>query len=133
LVPAVILSKFVALQALSDVEGSEWSELMSNPGAAYLRDNSASCCYDDSDGQLLHEEARSLLVRLHGASIATAVENPSSGLRLAHRCFTVSALGQAPAGKAAELARHCSVSVRRPAQVGDIGVWRLVRPTLVRF
>jgi hypothetical protein len=99
LVPAVILSKFVALQALSDVEGSEWSELMSNPGAAYLRDNSASRCYDDSDGQPLHEEARSLLVRLHGASIVTAVENPSSGLRLAHRYFTVSALGQVPAGR----------------------------------
>ena len=131
--PAVILSKFVALQALSDVEGSEWSELMSNAGAAYLRDNSASCCYDDSDGQLLHEEARSLLVRLHGASIVTAVENPCQrsaiGAPLLHRFGPGSGAG----GKAAELARHCSVSVRRPAQVGDIGVWRLVRPTLVRF
>jgi hypothetical protein len=96
---AVILSKFDPLQAVSDVEGSEWSELMSNAGAAYLRDNSASRCYADSDGPLLTEEARSLLVRLHGASIVTAVENPSNGLRLAHRYFTVSPLGQAPAGR----------------------------------
>ena len=72
---------------------------MSNAGAAYLRDNSASRSYDERDGQLLHEEARSLLVRLHGASIVTAVENPASGVRLARRYFTVSALGQAPAGR----------------------------------
>ena len=72
---------------------------MSNAGAAYLRDNSASRCYDDNDGQLLHEEARSLLLRLHGSSIVTAVENPSSGVRLRHRNVTVSALGQPPAGK----------------------------------
>ena len=96
---AVILSKFDALQALSDVEGSEWSQIMSNAGAAYLRDNSASRHYDDNDGQLLHEETRSLLLRLHGAPIVTAVENPSSGVRLTHRYFAVSALGQPPAGK----------------------------------
>ena len=96
---AVILSKFDALQALRDVEGSEWSHIVSNAGAAYLRDNSAKRRYDDRDGQLLHEEARSLLVRLHGASIVAAVENPASGARLAHRYFTVSALGQAPAGR----------------------------------
>ncbi|MGB9227804.1 MAG: hypothetical protein WCB80_32225 [Mycobacterium sp.] len=72
---------------------------MSNAGATYLRDNSASRCYDDADGQLLHEETRSLLLRLHGSSIVTAVENPSSGERLAHRYFAVSALGQPPAGK----------------------------------
>jgi hypothetical protein len=40
-----------------------------------------------------------VLVRLHGASIVTAVENPSGGEPLTHRYFAVSALGQAPAGK----------------------------------
>lgn len=35
---AVILSKFDALRALRDVDGSEWSMVMSNAGAAYLRD-----------------------------------------------------------------------------------------------
>ena len=71
---------------------------MSNAGAAYLRDTSASRRYDDNDGQLLHEEARSLLLRLHGASIVSAVENPSAGVRLEHRYFVISALGQPPAG-----------------------------------
>ena len=95
---AVILSKFDALRVLRDVQGSEWSQIMSNAGAAYLRDTSASRAYDEGDGQLLHEEVRSLLLRLHGASIVTAVENPSSGVRLAHRYFVVSALGQPPVG-----------------------------------
>jgi hypothetical protein len=94
---AVILSKFDALRALRDVEGSEWSMIMSNSGAAYLRDTSASTTYDETDGQLLHEEVRSLLQRLNGGSIITAVENPSNGVKLDHRYFVVSALGQAPA------------------------------------
>lgn len=63
---AVILTKFDALRALSEVEGSAWSEIMSNAGAAYLLDNSASRYYDDNDGELLHEEVRSLLLRLQG-------------------------------------------------------------------
>jgi hypothetical protein len=95
---AVILSKFDALRALRDVEGSEWSMIMSNAGAAYLRDSSASETYDETDGQLLHEEVRSLLQRLNGGSILTAVENPANGVRLMHRYFVVSALGQAPTG-----------------------------------
>ncbi len=115
---AVILSKFDALQALSDVEGSEWSDIMSNAGAAYLRDNSASRRYDEADGRLLHEEARSLLVRLHGASIVTAVENPARGVAigapLLHRVGPRSGAGW----KAAELTGHRPVSVRRPAPGG---------------
>jgi hypothetical protein len=95
---AVVLTKFDALRALSDVEGSDWSQVMSNAGAAYLRDTSASRRYDDGDGTLLHEEARSLLLRLHGASIVSAVENPAAGTRLVHRYFVVSALGQPPSG-----------------------------------
>jgi hypothetical protein len=94
---AVILSKFDALRALRDVEGSEWSMIMSNSGAAYSRDTSASKSYDETDGQLLHEEVRSLLERLKGGSIISAVENPSNGVRLVHRYFVVSALGQPPA------------------------------------
>src|SRR6478736_5452574 len=71
---AVILSKFDALRALGEVEGSEWSQIMSNAGAAYLRENSAATHYDDNDGELLHEEVRSLLLRLHARSIVTAIE-----------------------------------------------------------
>ena len=95
---AVILSKFDALRALRDVEGSDWSYVMSNSGASYLRDTSTSRQYDDVDGQLLHEEVRSLLLRLHGSAIVTAVENPSTGVPLLHRYFVVSALGQPPVG-----------------------------------
>ncbi len=71
---------------------------MSNAGASFMRDSSASRQYDELDGQLLHEEVRSLLLRLNGASIVTGVENPSNGIRLLQRYFVVSALGQPPAG-----------------------------------
>jgi hypothetical protein len=95
---AVIVSKFDALRALRDVEASEWSLIMSNMGAAYLRDTSDSDQYDDTDGQLLHEEVRSLLTRLNGGAIVAAVENPSTGRQLHHRYFAVSALGHPPNG-----------------------------------
>lgn len=95
---AVILSKFDALRALSRVEGSAWSQVMSNAGAAFMRDSSAERHYDEVDGRLLHEEVRSLLLRLNGGSIVTGVENPSSGIRLPHRYFALSALGQPPVG-----------------------------------
>ena len=61
----MILSKFDALRILRDVEGSEWSLIMSNAGAAYLRDTSDAPHYDEAGGQLLHEEVRSLLTRLN--------------------------------------------------------------------
>jgi hypothetical protein len=95
---AVILSKFDALRVLRDVEGSEWSLIMSNSGAGYLRDTSDAQRYDETGGQLLHEEVRSLLTRLNAGSMVAAVENPSTGMRLAHRYFVVSALGQPPSG-----------------------------------
>lgn len=95
---AVILSKFDALRALSHVEGSAWSQVMSNAGAAFMRDSAADRHYDEADGQLLHEEVRSLLLRLNGGSIVTGVENPSSGIRLPYRYFVLSALGQPPVG-----------------------------------
>jgi hypothetical protein len=95
---AVILSKFDALRVLREVEGSEWSLIMSNAGAAYLRDTSDSQQYDEVGGQLMHEEVRSLLTRLNAGSIVAAVENPSNGMRLQNRYFVVSALGQPPSG-----------------------------------
>lgn len=95
---AVILSKFDALRVLNKVEGSAWSSVMSNPGAAFMRDNSMVTQYDETDGRLLHQEVRSLLQRLHGGSIVAAVENPSSGVRLRHRYFVVSSLGLPPVG-----------------------------------
>jgi hypothetical protein len=96
---AVILSKFDALRALQDVDGSQWSLIMSNAGAAYSRDTSGQKNYDEPGGRLLHEEVRSLLSRLNAGSLVAAVENPSSGMRLAHRFFVVSALGHPPNGQ----------------------------------
>lgn len=96
---AVILSKFDALRVLRNVEGSEWSLIMSNAGAAYLRDTSDAQQYDETGGQLLHEEVRSLLTRLNAGTMVAAVENPSTGLPLAHRYFVVSSLGQPPSGR----------------------------------
>jgi hypothetical protein len=95
---AVIMAKFDVLRELSGVEGSAWSQVMSNAGAAFMRDSSSTWQYDEADGQLLHEEVRSLLLRLHGGSIVTGVENPSSGIRLPYRYFAVSSLGQPPIG-----------------------------------
>jgi len=95
---AVILSKFDALRVLRDVEGSEWSLIMSNAGSAYLRDSSDDRRYNDVDGRLLHEEVRSLLIRLNAGSMVAAVENPSNQMHLEHRYFVVSALGQPPSG-----------------------------------
>lgn len=95
---AVILSKFDALRMLREVQGSDWSLVMSNSGAAYLRDTSDGPQYDSADGALLHEEVRSLLAKLNGGAIVTAVENPSTGRRLDHRYFVVSALGHPPSG-----------------------------------
>jgi hypothetical protein len=95
---AVILSKFDVLRALNRVEGSAWSQVMSNAGAVFMRDSATTRQYDEADGQLLHEEVRSLLLRLRGGSMVAGVENPSSGLGLPHRYFVVSALGQPPVG-----------------------------------
>lgn len=95
---AIILSKFDALRALGEVEESEWSQIMSNAGAAYMRDNSAGPYYDDGDGELLHEEVRSLLLRLHAQSMVAAIESHSTGAHLMHRYFVVSALGQPHTG-----------------------------------
>ncbi|MDH6196277.1 hypothetical protein M2272_002920 [Mycobacterium frederiksbergense] len=95
---AVILTKFDVLRSLRDVEGSVWSEIMSNAGAPFLRAGSSAGTYDEADGELLHEGVRSLLLNLGGGSLVAAVENPTSGVRLPYRYFAVSSLGHAPTG-----------------------------------
>lgn len=87
----LVLSKFDVLQELRDVEGADWSAIMRNQGAAFLRDPSLnSPAYDDADGRLLHEEARSLLTRLGAAGLIHQIN--AAGLDV--RMFTVSSLGQ---------------------------------------
>jgi len=88
------------VQALRAVSGTEWSRIMSNPGAAFLREGGGDRGpYDEVDGELLHHEVRSLLQKLHAGPIVTAVERPSSGQFLPHRFFVASALGESPNGK----------------------------------
>ena len=96
---AVVLSKFDALQALERVEGSDWSEIMSQRGAAFLRDPSLQRApYHEVDGQLLHEEVRSLLDKLEARSMVMSVDQPPTGTALPSRFFAVSALGESPVG-----------------------------------
>lgn len=96
---AMILSKFDALQALQHVQGSQWSQIMSNPGAAFSRDpQSVARPYDEEDGQLLHEEVRSLLQKLDAGPTILRVLNSATSQPYSHRFFAVSALGDSPVG-----------------------------------
>lgn len=97
---AVILSKFDALHALRGVDDVQWSGIMSNAGAAFLRDPSEeSGDYAATDGLLLHEEVKSLLYRLGGQGVVLQMENPPSGVPMRHQFFAVSALGESPDGR----------------------------------
>ncbi|MBH0779610.1 TRAFAC clade GTPase domain-containing protein [Nocardia bovistercoris] len=97
---AVVLSKFDALHELRNVRGSEWSTVMSNPGAGFSRDPSANRTgYDENDGELVDAEVRSLLTMLRAKPIIDAVDSPHTGARLNSRFFAVSALGALPAGQ----------------------------------
>ncbi|MGW6694923.1 hypothetical protein ACWF62_14245 [Rhodococcus sp. NPDC054953] len=96
---AVVLSKFDALHALQHVEGGDWSAVMSNRGAAFSRDSSlVRAPYNERDGQLLHEEVRSLLAKLEAQTMVLSVEQPHTGAELHSRFFAVSALGESPVG-----------------------------------
>jgi hypothetical protein len=96
----VILSKFDALQELRRVDDKEWSGIMSNTGAAFLRDPSEdSPHYDADDGDLIHEEVKSLLYKLDAGAIVVGLENPHDGRKIPYRFFAVSALGESPDGR----------------------------------
>lgn len=96
----IVLSKFDTMQALTGVADTELSRIMSHAGAAFQRDpGPLATGYDEADGALLHEEIRSLLQRLGGGHIVTAVERPHSGRVLPHRFFGVSALGAPTEGE----------------------------------
>lgn len=96
----IVLSKFDTMQTLTQVADTELSRVMSNAGAAFMRDPGARMTgYDEEDGQLLHAEVRSLLQRLGASHIVTGVERPHSGRPLEHRFFVVSALGAPTEGE----------------------------------
>lgn len=94
----VILCKFDVLQReLRKLGDGEWDELLSNPGAAYMRDQSlVSTGYDEADAELLSLEVRSLLDKLGAQHFLNAVTRTPRGLEQQHRFFAVSALGHTP-------------------------------------
>ena len=97
---AVVLSKFDAMHELRNVDDVHWQSIMSNSGAAFMRDPSLDhASYDDADGELLHEEVRSLLYRLNANHLVLSLEQPNSGHRIPYRYFAVSALGESPRGE----------------------------------
>ena len=97
---AVVVSKFDALQELRAVSGTTWSKVMSNSGAATLRDPSVvEASWNADDGYLVHHEVRSILLALGAESIVLSVERPNNGHPLEHRFFAVSALGESPRGE----------------------------------
>lgn len=97
---AVIVSKFDALHALRNVDDMEWKPIMSNPGAAFLRDPSLdSGTYDAADGELLSFEVQSLLYKLGAEDFVFALEGSGNGKTLPHRYFAVSVLGESTDGE----------------------------------
>lgn len=95
----MVLSKFDTMQALREVEDNQWRRIMANPGAAFTRDPGMSqLSYDSVDGDLLHEEVRSLLTLLHAQKFVNALEPAQQNRLRSHRFFTVSALGDSVVG-----------------------------------
>ncbi|HHV20608.1 MAG TPA: hypothetical protein GXZ30_03590 [Propionibacterium sp.] len=96
----IVLSKFDTMQTLTQVADTELSRIMSNAGAAFMRDPGVLATgYGEEDGILLDAEVRSLLQRLNAGHIVTAIERPHSGRVLDHRFFVVSALGAPTEGE----------------------------------
>jgi hypothetical protein len=95
----MILSKFDTMQALATVQDQQWSRIMSNAGAAFARDPGIiAWAYDRDDGDLLHEETRSLLHQLHAQKFVNNLAPANQRLVREYRFFTVSALGDAVIG-----------------------------------
>lgn len=95
---AVALSKFDALQHLRNVDDAQWSPIMSNPGAGFMRQAPDGDAFDEDDSQLVSAEVRSLLKLIGGEEIVTQVRNPHSGPPAPHRFFATSSLGEPPEG-----------------------------------
>lgn len=92
---AVVLSKFDVLQKLREVSGTQWSKIMSRPGAPLQRDPSLKTAhFDKVDGDLLHEEIAGLLEMLGASNLTSMLTDTAERFRY----FGVSALGESPEG-----------------------------------
>jgi len=97
---AIVVSKFDAMQALREVNDPEWKTIMSNPGAAFMRDSSLdSGSYDHADGELLSLEIESLLHNLGASNFVLSLEQGAGGKSIPHRFFAISALGASTEGE----------------------------------
>jgi len=95
LVPiGMVVSKFDTMQALAWVEDQQWSQIMANAGAAFARDPGINAwSYDPVDGDLLHEEVRSLLNKLNAQRFVNTLASANQRSAREYRFFAVSALG----------------------------------------
>ncbi|GAA2102084.1 MULTISPECIES: TRAFAC clade GTPase domain-containing protein [Brevibacterium] len=96
---AVALSKFDVMQKLADINDAEWSRIMSNPGAAMMREPSYVQSFDLDESFRVHEEIRSLLLFMQAAEVVNKMERPHLGSPMPHQYFAVSALGDSPQGE----------------------------------
>lgn len=120
----VVVSKFDALEEFRGAtENPSWQELMAHRGAAFARDPSdRGIEYDETDGDLLSAEVRSLVLKLGGAGVVALLENPAHGRSLSCRYFAVSVLGHAPRGQ------HLDARGIAPFRVTDPLKWALSLP-----
>jgi len=92
---AVVLSKVDVLQRLREVKGTKWSSIMNRPGSPLQRDPSLMTAgFNETDGDLLHEELVGLLELLNAATLTAMVNETADRFRY----FAVSALGESPEG-----------------------------------
>lgn len=90
---AIILSKFDVMQRLREVANQQWAGVMSRAGSPLMRDPSlAAATWDSWDGDLLHEEVRSLLHKLGFPLLEATLHDRARH----HRFFAASALGASP-------------------------------------
>jgi len=95
----IVVSKFDALQRLSEVQDQSWSHVMRNLGAGYLRDPGIDAKdFDTKDGELVSLEVESLLHRLNARELLITLRNPPGGGSFDYRFFAVSALGHPTEG-----------------------------------
>ncbi|KRB75803.1 hypothetical protein ASE01_12130 [Nocardioides sp. Root190] len=93
---ALVLSKFDVMQRLRDVSNPRWSGIMSRAGSPLVRDPGlATPVWDAHDGDLLHEEVRTLLIELGVPLIEATLKDRTRH----HRYFAASALGESPDDK----------------------------------
>lgn len=109
---AVTLSKFDTLRELENSDaGKDWSDIMSNYGAAFNRQLDPP--YAGNDPELLNLEVRSLLLRMEARRIVNTLNEIDQTGEFV-RYFVVSSLGRDPHGSNIDRAGIASFRVLDP-------------------